>query len=146
MHIVLRALIIHSFVSSFCIAVPHQDVLLAAGGVVVTLGAAGLQWWHLYKKTNEQIRDEALQLLARFDDATLQQKIWGYHDIPFFNIHIGGIKDAYIIASLDDDELTTYRLMRTALYATAAGLSSMAVYGVAAANILVGRSRGRRAA
>ena len=43
----------------------------------------------------------------------------------------------YIIASLNDDELTKYRLMRTALYAAAAGLSSLAVYGVAAASFLI---------
>ena len=137
MHIILRMVIISCFVSSLCIAISNQDTLLAAGGVVVTLSAAGLQWWHLYKKTNDELRAQALDLLSRFDEATLQQKIWGYHDIPFFNIHIGGIKDAYIIAGLDDQELTTYRLVRTALYATAAGLSSLAVYGVAAANFLV---------
>lgn len=137
MHSILRVLIISCFISLFCITAPNQDALLAAGGVVVTIGAAGLQWWHLYKKTNDELRAQALDVLSRFDEATLQQKIWGYHDIPFFNIHIGGIKDAYIIATLDDEELTKYRLMRTALYATAAGLSSLAVYGIAAANFLV---------
>lgn len=141
MHSVLRIFIITSFISSLCIAVPNQDALLAAGGVIITVSAAGLQWWHLYKKTNDELRAQALDLLSQFDEATLQQKIWGYHDIPFFNIHIGGIKDAYIIATLNDEELSKYRLMRTALYATAAGLSSLAVYGIAATNFLVAGQR-----
>ena len=87
MQSIVRAIVILFFglVSSGVQGAYDQDVLVAAGGVVITLSAATLQWWHLYKKTNEQIRAEALEVLSRFDNATLQQKIWGYHDVLYYS-------------------------------------------------------------
>lgn len=140
--LLLTGILFLGAVTPVCNGASDQDVLIAAGGAAITLGAAGLQWWHLYTKTNDELRAQAVTFLADFDQATLSQKIWGYHDVPFYNVHVGGIKDAYLIASLNEQELTQYRLMRTALYTVGAGLGGLALYATAICAWLV-RQAGR---